>query len=117
MERPEDDVIPIGGRLGSERLYDEHLPPLPPPQPEPVVKPRGKRRKAAKPPPHPPRERPPAGESKAPNWREIGSNTLEIAGIMAITVGSWLIAAWLGLIVLGLCLILLGVATGIQRSA
>jgi hypothetical protein len=48
--------------------------------------------------------------------RNISSNCLEIAGMGLITTGSWQIAAWLGLIVAGLCLILLGVAIGVQRD-
>jgi hypothetical protein len=153
----DDHVIPIGARLGSERLYADpplgvppELPPgwdnpeplrsaPPPPQGMPAgfridgvgvqtapgsekeekPRPRGKRRKrqkAANQPPQPLQDRPPAAYTTDAKWRDFGSTCLELAGITAITAGSWLIAAWLGLIVLGLCLILLGVATGLPRS-
>jgi hypothetical protein len=125
-----DDETPVGQRLGSQRLYGDDfeaekrlasVPPIPEPPLEkrPLDKPPERRHKRQKPPnpPHQPtRERPPASERAPVNWREFVSNSLEMAGILAITTGSWLIRAWLGLIVLGLCLILLGVATGIQRS-
>jgi hypothetical protein len=71
------------------------------------------RQKAANQPPQPRQDRPAAARTADANWRDIGSTCLELAGIMAITTGCWLIAACLGLIVLGVCLILLGVATGL----
>lgn len=61
------------------------------------------------------------GESPAPakavakkpvNKQELVSTTLELAGIGSFSAGLWLIAPWCGLIGLGLCLILLGVASG-----
>lgn len=42
--------------------------------------------------------------------REFVSTSLELAGIGSFSAGLWLIAPWCGLIGLGLCLILLGVA-------
>jgi hypothetical protein len=149
----DDHVIPIGHRLGSERLYADPplgVPPELPPgwdNPEPLrespemppgfridgvgkqgpsrddvekapkpVKRRKRKQKLAKQPPQPRQDRPPAARTADVNWRDFGSTCLELTGITAITAGSWLIAAWLGLIVLGLCLILLGVATGLPRG-
>lgn len=52
-----------------------------------------------------------SGKSKiSPNRREFAAITLETGGMMAISAGFWLIHPWCGLIVLGLCLILIGVA-------
>jgi hypothetical protein len=125
----EDNVTPIGERLGSERLYAEDMAVPPPPttwtrdsmppgfaisaydgeldeEPPPP----------ANPPPQPGAERGTTAKLADVNWRNFVGNCLEIAGITAITAGSWLIAAWLGLVVLGVCLILLGVAQDIQRS-
>jgi hypothetical protein len=67
-------------------------------------------------PPQPRRERPAPAERADANWHEIASNCLEMAGITALAYGSWLIRHWLGLIVLGVFLLLLGVATGIRRN-
>lgn len=47
---------------------------------------------------------------KHPDYRKIGSNLSEIAGMMAISAGFWLITPWCGLVVAGLCLILVGMA-------
>lgn len=44
------------------------------------------------------------------NRRELAAISLETAGMMAISAGFWQIAPWCGLIVMGLCLILMGVA-------
>lgn len=54
---------------------------------------------------------PPAKVKKPPrNRRELVSTSLELAGIVSFSAGLWLVAPWCGLIGLGLCLILLGVA-------
>lgn len=50
-------------------------------------------------------------DSMARNMREIVSTMLELFGIAALTAGFWLIAPWCGLIALGVCLILMGIAT------
>jgi hypothetical protein len=47
--------------------------------------------------------------------REWVSTVLELAGISVLVAGCYLIAPYLGLIVAGLCLILLGAAIGIRR--
>lgn len=44
------------------------------------------------------------------NTREIVAISAELAGIVALSAGFWQIAPWCGLICLGLCLILVGVA-------
>jgi hypothetical protein len=139
-----EEAIPVGERLGTQRLYDgsydgsydrggglnlsvEELarlavedPEMAPPERRDEPGPHHEDPRPAKPTPQPPEKVAPARKLAANfgavNWREISSNTLELAGIMAITAGSWMIRAWLGLVVLGLCLILLGVATGVQRS-
>ena len=119
----EQNVTPIGAMLGSERLYDEHLPPppqnlYPDPPPEPPkprfaskLVPRGKPRKQ---PPQPTQEVAPKPTWADVNWRNIAGNALELAGIAAITAGCALIAIWLALIVGGVLLVLLGVATGMN---
>lgn len=57
------------------------------------------------------REKRRSEKSKIPgNRREFAAITLETAGMMVISAGFWLIHPWCGLIVLGLCLILIGVA-------
>jgi hypothetical protein len=141
-----DESIPVGERLGSQRLYglgDEEgsdgrflmelltdAPIAPPdnvvsvpeperrdvPRPERRDEPRPKHQDPRKPPkqPHQPRQkRRLRSELVAVNWREIASNLAEIGGITAITAGSWLIRAWLGLIVMGTLLIIWGVAMGV----
>jgi hypothetical protein len=45
------------------------------------------------------------------DWPEIFSTVLELTGITAISVGGWLIAPYVGLIILGVALVLLGAAT------
>jgi hypothetical protein len=45
------------------------------------------------------------------DWTEMFSTVLELTGITAISVGGWLIAPYVGLIILGVALILLGAAT------
>jgi hypothetical protein len=44
------------------------------------------------------------------NRREFAAILVEIAGMMAVSAGFWLIRPWCGLICLGLCLILMGMA-------
>lgn len=53
-----------------------------------------------------------ARESR-PDYREFMSTMLELIGIAAITAGFWTLAPWLGLVIFGLCSILLGVATSL----
>ena len=48
---------------------------------------------------------------KPRDWRETTSTMLECAGIAAVTAGFWLIAPFWGLIILGVSLIIMGVAT------
>jgi hypothetical protein len=50
------------------------------------------------------------------NRREFAAITLETAGMMVISTGFWLIHPWCGLVVLGLCLILIGVAISRGRD-
>ena len=44
--------------------------------------------------------------------RAVISNILELAGVTAVSVGGFLVAPWLGCMMLGVLLIVLGVATG-----
>lgn len=111
-----EDVTPIGLRLGSERLYDENLPNLepveapPPPAPKRRI-PKGKRRKL---PPPPAPELAVAPKRADVNWPNITSNALELLGIAAITAGCAMIAAWLAFVVGGILLCVLGVAIGMN---
>lgn len=118
-----EDSMPVGERLGSERLYDEHT--LPPvgrgalfvvESPEVVDPPKvaEKPKQPPKQPPAPKRKRPPRRKWADLNWRGFASTCLELAGIVAITVGCALIAAWLAFIVCGILLTVLGVATGLE---
>jgi hypothetical protein len=121
---PETD-IPVGDRLGSERLYDEFDTPIPEPPPPPPPEThsmfseaitRFQARKAANQPPTPPKELAPQAIKADRNWREPISTCLELAGLAAITSGCAMIAVWLGLIVLGVGLILLGVLITLPRK-
>jgi len=115
-----EHVTPIGERLGSERLYDENLPPPPetlwptPVVDEPKPKARRPRGKVRKQPPPPVPEVP--GTAKRPdvNWRDLGANALQLTGVAAITVGCAMIAAYLAFIVGGILLVVLGVAIGMN---
>jgi hypothetical protein len=51
-------------------------------------------------------------ESETRDWRGPVSTVVELLGAASFTAGFWLLAPWLGLVVLGSCLILIGVATG-----
>lgn len=124
---PEDMTadVPIGERLGSERLYDPNLPVPPPIRPitefDTVVRrrgrPRGKRTKNAPTPPQAVLSNVPAESKKAEvNWRDFVANALQLTGIVAITVGCGLIALWLALVVGGVALVVLGVATGLNHA-
>jgi hypothetical protein len=44
------------------------------------------------------------------NMREVLSSLIEMLGMVSISAGFWQIAPWCGLICLGLCLILMGMA-------
>jgi hypothetical protein len=122
--KPEDMKadVPIGERLGSERLYDPNLPPIrPPTELDTVVRrrgrPRGKRTKNAPTPPQAVLSNVPAESKKAEvNWRDFVANALQLTGIVAITVGCGLIALWLALVVGGVALVVLGVATGLNHA-
>jgi len=72
-----------------------------PPQPVKAPKAKKERREKAK---------------KSRNHREIMSILLDIAGMMALSAGFWLIKPWCGLIALGLCLIIMGVAISRKPS-
>lgn len=72
------------------------------------------------PPPSPPTPAPPPQTQAAPapvaaaETRTISvlSTLIELAGIAAITTGGFLVAPWLGCMILGVALIVLGVALG-----
>lgn len=44
--------------------------------------------------------------------RDVLSSSLELAGIVSVSVGGFLVAPWLGCMMLGVLLIVLGVAIG-----
>ena len=104
----DENVTPIGERLGSERLYRQEFPAddegmffgsKPVKAPKPVAGP------------------PPSPEASTvgarPSRRGWMSTVLELAGITVLAVGCWLLLPAIGLIVAGLCLILYGVAVGL----
>lgn len=47
------------------------------------------------------------------DWQSLNSTLLEVAGIGGLSVGFGLLHLWLGVVVLGICLITLGIATGL----
>jgi hypothetical protein len=73
-----------------------------PPEPESIIAPSTVRIKM------PEEDKP---EKKGPDWRELFSTVLELLGVTALTVGGWLIAPYVGLFIVGVALVLLGVAT------
>jgi hypothetical protein len=77
-------------------LPDEMVPDEPEPEPQPA----------------PPSK---IGKIEAPqaprDWREALSTGLELAGIGFLIATGFLVAAWLGMLVTGICLVVLGVAT------
>jgi len=147
------DDVPVGARLGSERLYDvdadgwprpfesalryatavaDTLPDAPE---EPLTEPDEPPIRPEEIPdyiPDAPERHPPIGlrnhrparkavkpkrrkrARKQANWREILSTLLELCGIAALTTGSWMIRAWLGVLVLGTCLVLMGIALSFE---
>lgn len=59
----------------------------------------------------PPRR--PKSDSNRSNRREYVAISVESAGMITISAGFWLIHPWCGLIVFGLCLILIGMAISV----
>lgn len=120
-----DEAIPVGERLGSERLYGEYDEKQAPPPPVQLLnsaalgKPRGKprRERAAKPAPVPVKDSAAQPESVDRNWRAIISTLLELIGIAAVTAGCWGIEWYVGAIVGGILVVLLGVALGLEVTA
>jgi len=105
----DENVTPIGARLGSQRLFPDDDPDSffgnKPTLPKNAV------------PPNPtaagPVPTPPAAAGAPPHLTSVASTVLELTGITALAVGGWLILPAVGLIVAGICLILLGVAVGL----
>lgn len=50
------------------------------------------------------------------DWQPYTSTALEIAGVAALSAGFGMLQLWLGVVVLGICLIILGVATGLPTG-
>jgi hypothetical protein len=48
---------------------------------------------------------------KKRDWAEMGSTAVELVGIATVCTGFFFITLWIGLIVTGICLVALGVAT------
>jgi hypothetical protein len=120
---PYDDAIPVGERLGSQRLYEPE--PVVEPSPEPgevvqISKRLLRRRANASEQPLKPVQQPsqPTAGKPRVDRREWSSTALEVGGLSSFSAGFWFIPGWvgvmLGLIVSGLCLVLLGVATSNQ---
>jgi hypothetical protein len=124
---PYDDSIPISARMGMQHLGAES-PPQPfdpenrlmpelPAEPVSINKPRGKRGKKAaatgqNAPFQPVQQPEPEPPSKpGADRRELVSTGLEVVGLVAFSAGFFLLHIWLGLIVMGVCLVALGVAT------
>jgi hypothetical protein len=76
----------------------------PPPDPEPKKQPE---------PAPPPPQTPPVTAKKKREWdrRELTSTGIELAGMLCLAGGGFVIHVWLGLFIAGLCLIAIGVLT------
>jgi hypothetical protein len=119
MSETPNNVVQIGGggllyedarqALEEERLAQEMAPDPPPwadkPEPEPA-------KEVQNPPPMK------VGKIEAPkepeppfDWREAASTVLELAGIGLLITTGFLIAVWVGTLIAGLALVVLGVAT------
>lgn len=88
----------------AEKSVKENLTVVPPP--EPLV-PNPPRRPQAQTPPAPAPQR-----ARPEGWKATASNALELGGIAMVSTGGFLISPWLGCIILGVLLIVLGVAIG-----
>ena len=114
---PYDDTVPVGERLGSQRLYEGMSDPEVRPK-RSLLRPIGKRlrRHPATPEPAPlqaVQQSPPQPTSKARTvGREVTSTLMEVSGLAAISVGSWMVYHPAGWIIAGISAVLLGVATG-----
>jgi len=125
---PYDDNVPISARMGMQRLGE----PAPLPEFDPDLRPdadpelvdpktgvvslsnrRKKTPATTKTTPFQPVGQPNSGESSESRWdrREWASTGLEIVGLAAFSAGFFMLYVWLGLIVTGVCLVALGVAT------
>jgi hypothetical protein len=96
---------PLFGR--KERLYaDPEVTPESNPQPKPrAVTPIKKQEPVTQP-------EESVEEQEVSNMRGWVSTGLELLGIVSLTAGGFVIAEWLGLMILGVSLLVLGVATG-----
>lgn len=89
------------------------------PEPEPKPKGKPKTKPVAEPPKSTaatPKNLPEPPEEPGRDWREFFSTCVELLGVTLISVGGWLIAPYVGLIVAGIALIVLGVATSRMMS-
>lgn len=50
------------------------------------------------------------------DWQQLTSTLVELLGITALTMGFWMLRPWAGLIVLGLCLMVVGFAYGLPTG-
>jgi len=102
----DENVTPIGARLGSQRLFPDDDPDSffgnKPTLPKNAVPPNPT---AASPVPTPP-----AAAGAPPHFTSVASTVLELTGITALAVGGWLIAPYVGLMIAGFALILYGIA-------
>lgn len=134
MSDSPDNVVRIGG--GGGLLYedareqarqmgmvaaDEFVTGFTEPEPKPEPKPKEKSKN--KPAPEPPKSTaatpknlPEPPEEPGRDWREFFSTCVELLGVTLISVGGWLIAPYVGLIIAGIALIVLGVATSRMMS-
>ena len=115
MSDSPDNVVRIGGSGGllyqdareqARRIAaaaEDFTPDLELPEPEPEPRP--------EPPKVTQKNMPPEPVKPGFDWRELFSTCVELLGITAISVGGWLIAPCVGLIIAGVALILVGVAT------
>lgn len=121
-DEPYDESVPVGERLGSQRLLDADLRSVeamtaPPPIRNRLTvagkRPRGKRAKREKAPLSAVQQKPAESAGKRRASRVgLASSAMEVVGLASVSAGFWMIHVWLGLIVAGLSLVLLGVATG-----
>lgn len=82
----------------------DHLSSVPSPEPLVPTPPRRPVQPAA---PQPEQQKP-----RPEGWRSTASTALELGGIAVVSTGGFLISPWVGCIILGILLIVLGVAIG-----
>lgn len=59
---------------------------------------------------------PPEPQKEPTDWRAIGSTIVELLGILLISGGVWAHCHWLGVVMLGVLVLVLGIAMGLPEG-